>query len=964
VTELSDRWRRVEDLCHAALERLAGERAAFLRTACADDAELLRDVESLLAQESRADRFLETPVGAAAAQVMAAGAPSLSGRRLGVFQVGDLLGSGGMGDVYRARDTRLGRDVALKVLRPEFTSDPDRLARFEREARLLAALNHPHIAAIYGIEQGDGLTGLILELVEGPTLADSIARGRLSLDESVRIARQIAEALEAAHEKGIVHRDLKPANIKIAVDGHVKVLDFGLAKAVVADSIAAPSSAVNDSPTMPSPVTTINARVILGTAAYMAPEQASSKPVDKRADIWAFGCVLYEMLTGRIAFPGDSISETIAAVLDREPDWSALPNNVPTGVRQLLKRCLEKDPKRRLRDIGDAFHELDPQGLPDRTVKGPKPGRRVWIAGAVLAVVIAAAVISAVLDFGSVAAPAGEVLFEIPVSNEVSPLPAVSPDGRHVIYVDVESPGGRRVLWLRPINDANARRLPGTEGAVFPFWSPDSRFIAFGVIGEGLKKIEAAGGPPQPLADFNGVVTRGAWNRDGVILFGTNSTSLQRVAESGGETTQATELDKSLEEIRHSWPWFLPDGRRFLYLAWSDKTENRAVYVGSLDSKTRTRLMPADSQAVYAAPGLILFLQGATLLARPFDADRLEFTGDPLHVADGIQYSTENGRSALDVSDTGILTYRIADPANRPAKQWSWLDLTRVGSEPFGAPTQADTVELSPDTKRVVFAEDLGPRSDLWIYEFDLNRKTQLTTDSSFDHLPIWSADGSYVLFGSARRIADGNSLWEIAANGAAPERLLLEPEPGTTLTALDWSRSRNEIVFLKTQSPPNGTGDIWVLPRHGDQKPRAYLATPFDESQASLSPDGRWLAYTSNESGKAYQVFVRSFPDPTREKRQISSQGGAHPRWKADGTEIYYVDPGSRIVAVPVTAGQSLQTGKPTPLFETQIILQPRPQGYPYDVTADGRFLISAPLARPASPITVVVNWRARLAR
>jgi Tol biopolymer transport system component len=954
----SNRWDEIERLYHDVLSREPGDRAAFLDGACADNEPLRREIESLLDNEPEADGFLLEPAVEVAARLIADAGSGLIGRHVGAYQVLSLLGVGGMGEVYRARDTKLARDVAIKILPPLFTSSPERLARFEREARMLAALNHPHIGAIYGLEDSDGIRALVLELVEGETLADRIQRGPLLLKEALPIAQQIADALEAAHEKGIVHRDLKPANIKITPEGVVKVLDFGLAKAGTGDA-AGPD--LSKSPT--ATVGGTREGVTFGTAAYMSPEQARGKPVDKRADIWAFGCVLYEMLTGTRAFRGETTPDTIAAILEHEPDWNRVPAATPASIRRLLVRCLTKDPKQRLRDIGDAPLDLTEPGPSERTAIATKPSPRAWMAVAVLLLALVAALIPAVLYFRSVPPPAREVRLEIPLpAGTGGPSPAISPDGRRVVYVAAAG-SGRTALWVRSLNAVDAEMLQGTDEAIWPFWSPDSRWIAFFAGGK-LKKVEAAGGPPLALADVAGVVRAGTWNRDGIIVF--SNTVLRRIADSGGDVTDLTELDQSLQENFHSWPSFLPDGRHFLYLGWSATPENRAVYIGSLESKTRTRLMGVDSMAIYAAPGFVLFARGGFLMARPFDPDRLEFTGEAVALVEEF-YPGGQGRSPFDASDEGTLIYRDGGVATN--RRLVWMDRTGKTIGPVSASSGGNTPSLSPDGRRVAFSESSGTDravADLWIYDFDRGTKTKLTTDPSINHWPIWSPDASRLVFDSSRgKYGAGHALYEKLANGATPERLLLEPEPGMDgLVALDWSRD-GRIVFM---AHPVGTAnrDLWVLPPSGDRKPFPYLMTPFDEIEASLSPNGRWLAYTSNESG-SYQVVVRSFPDPSRDRRQISTQGGGVPRWSGDGREIYYLDPGGRIVAVALTADQNLEIGKSTPLFETPLssaVLRSDP-AWSYDVTSDGQqFLISTPPASNSARLIAVLNWPAGLKR
>jgi Tol biopolymer transport system component len=877
------------------------------------------------------------------------------GTRIGVFEVTGSLGAGGMGEVYRATDTKLHRDVALKILPEAYASDSDRLARFKREAQVLASLNHPNIGAIHGLEESNGRQTLVLELVGGPTLAERIERGPIPIDEAITVARQIADALEAAHEKGIIHRDLKPSNIKVRPDGTVKVLDFGLAKALESP----------DSPTLAPASTEIG--IILGTAAYMSPEQAGGQKVDKRTDIWAFGCVLYELLTGRRAFAGATRSDTIAAILEREPDWKALPLATPASIRRLIERCLTKDPRRRLRDIGDTLYDLTNSRPSEGTADAAKPDRHARIAAIVLLLAFVLALIATISYFRSVTPSTRDVRLEIPVpSSRTGLAPAISPDGRRVVYV---APAGTvgSALWVRSLNAVDATMLPGTEGAVFPFWSPDSQWIGFFAPGK-LKKVPVTGGPPQTVTDIAGVVRGGTWSRNGVIVFA--NTVLRQITASGGEVSNVSALDASLDEDFHMWPFFLPDGRHFLYLGWSETPENRAVYIGSLDSKTRTRLLSGNSMAVYAPPGFVLFASEGSLVARPFDADRLAFTGDAVPIVEHFQIG-QIGRSPFHASDDGTLIYRSggAATANR---QLLRVDRTGKTSERVGAPFGALALRLSPDGKRVAFSENLGSAAeDLWIYDTVRNIRTRLTTDPSIDHWPVWSPDGSRLVFDSSRRRTtyQAHVLYETQANGAVPERLFFEPEPGIGGGALDWSRDGRLIVFSLSQSQnvsrnPNVGNtpnlDLWVLPLSGDTKPFPYLTTPFSESEASLSPDGRWIAYTSNESGMN-EVIVRSFPDPSQDRRQISTHGGVHPRWSGDGKEVYYFDPAGRIVAVSITANGKLEIVNSTPLIETSLPFPALVGGpaYPYDVTPDGQQFLISVLAENSSSLIVVLNWQ-----
>jgi Tol biopolymer transport system component len=839
---------------------------------------------------------------------------------------------------------------------------------------MLAALNHPNIAHIYDLERTRDQVALVMELVEGPTLDERIAQGALPVGEALPLARQIAEALSGAHELGIIHRDLKPANIKVRPDGTVKVLDFGLAKTLgpagsTGSGSGAPAgaAALSLSPTLTSPALLTSAGMILGTAAYMSPEQARGKAVDKRTDIWAFGCVLYEMLTGRRAFDGDDVTDVLARVLERDVDLGAVPGDVPAAVRRLLRRCLAKDQRQRLSDIGVARLEIDEAltGSPEIPRAASAGSRsRLERIGWAAAVVAAAAMAggAAYLSRPSLP-PRAEVRFEIPVTRMrfLSDI-AISPDGRRVAFA-AALPNGSDGIWVRALDSATAQLLPGTETSagqsMWPSWSPDSRYILFSADGQ-LKKIDVTGGPPLTLTALGGQFGGATWNRDNVIVFASNDHGLRRISASGGEVTAVSELDTSLGETYHDAPVFLPDGKHFLYLAWNDaKPETSATFVGSLDSPSRTRLMSSESNAMYSR-GHLLFMRGETLVAQPFDASRLQLTGEATSLDVKVaKFGGEVG--AFSVSDTGTLIFR--EPGNEaPTRQIVWLD--RGGKTVSASDTEFVMnagLRLSPNGKQIAFTEGNPP--DVFLYDLDRHAKTRLTTNSATDHNPIWSPDGNTVMFDSHRPGPDQASssdagLYERPSNGATVERQILDREKGVQHSPRDWSADGSTLVFAKQGL--NGRWNLWGLPLTGERKPFPYRSGEFNESEASLSPNGRFLAFTSNESGRN-EVIVQPFPDPSRGRWQASPEGGSAPRWRHDGRELYYVDLKGRIVGLSVTTTPDFSIQQTTLMLQTSLPL-PLAGGaalFPYDVAPDGqRFLLSLPLANvSAIPISVRLN-------
>ncbi len=871
----------------------------------------------------------------------------MTGRTLAHYQVLEKLGAGGMGEVYRAADTKLGRQVALKILPPEFARDPERLARFEREARVLASLNHPNIAAIYGFEHVDGVPFLVLEYVPGPTLAELVRSGPIEVENWVQICTQVAKALEDAHDKGIVHRDLKPANVKVTPDDKVKVLDFGLAKAFAEEPAADAAHAATVS------ALATRAGAILGTPAYMSPEQARGRRLDRRTDIWSFGCVLYELLSGRQAFPSETIPDAIAGVLAREPDWQALPAALPERIRDLLRRCLQKDPQRRLQHIGDARILLeDPEpGFTTKTQRH-KEGFLASLRLGGECVLALALVALAWLHFrGTPPEQRVAKLSLLPPANASFGGFAISPDGRRLAFTATDS-SGKLQLWVRPLDALSAQTLAGTDGAAYPFWSPDSRFIGFFADSK-LKKIDASGGPAQTLCGAP-IGRGGAWNREGVILFAGRWTPLYRVSAAGGEAKPVTVLDR---EVTHRWPHFLPDGRHFLYCVASVATATHGIRLGSLERASPARVGPlllTRSNAAYAS-GYMFFVRERTLMAQPFDLSRLEASGGPLPVAEAVGANLGLLLARFSVSETGLLVYGSGGGGDT---QLAWFDRQGKKLGTVGQPGAHTTMRLSPDDRRVaVNRTDPAGNTDLWVYELARGTSSRFTFHPATDFGPVWSPDGNRIAFRSTR---DGvsNLYWKVSTGAGEDEPLL---KSGADKTPSDWSRDGRFLIYSERDAK---TGmDLWVLPLEGERKPAPFLRTEFEELGAEFSPDGRWLAYQSNASGE-FEVYVRPFPAGSAGSGgqwQISTGGGQLPSWRRNGKELFYLAEDGKLMAVDLKAGATFEAGVPRALF------QARAAGLrSYDVASDGqRFLINTPLEESAAaPLTVVINWPAGLKR
>ncbi len=891
-----------------------------------------------------------------------------SGDCLGTYEILAAIGAGGMGEVYRARDAKLGRDVALKVLPEEFARDAERMARFQREAKSLASLNHSNIASIYGLEDSAGTHALVMELVEGPTLADRIKSGPIPIEEALPIAKQIAEGLEYAHERGIVHRDLKPANIKVTSDDAVKILDFGLAKTMQAEAAFGDATT---SPTISEMAT--KSGVLLGTAAYMSPEQARGKLVDRRADIWAFGCVLYEMLTGKMAFGGGAVTDTLAAVLRGEPDWSELPAGTPTRVRVLLQRCLQKDAKQRLRDIGDARISLDEilSGAPDPGLVGtPQAAVPLWRRALPWALFSGSAIVIAILVWApwraaGPPAPIAPVRFQISLPDRTTMTTTgtfvLSPDGRQLAFAAI-GPDGIQRLWVRALDSLEARPLPGSEAPQFPpfFWSPDSKYIAFDAGGK-LKKIDISGGPAQTLCELSGTAVGGSWNGDGVIIFAQIPGGIMRVSADGGSASPLTSIDTSRGERAEVLPSFLSDRRHFIYLRISNTPGNSGVYVGSIDAKPEeqdSKPLSANIESGYVPSSdgsELLFVRDGVLLAQPFDTRRLRLFGEPVVLAEHV--GSFGSFAFFSASANGVLVYRTGSEEQH--LQLTWFDRQGKVLGTMGEPSDFLAAALSPDGTRVAFSQFGGQNiGDLWL--LDAARGT--STPFTFGLVPgnaVWSPDGSRIIFSSSTR---GN-LYQKLTSGERHEEVLLKS--GANLLPTSWSSDGRFLLYAAAD--PKTKSDLWVLPLGGDKKPVPFLRTEFNEKDGRFSPDGRWVAYTSDESGRN-EIYVRAFsPDSAGTasgiggETLISNRGGTEPHWRRDGKELYYRASDGKLMAVEITASTVFRAEIPKALFRMPSEGGPA-AGSRWDVASDGKRFLMPVAQSTATPFTVVLNWQVGL--
>jgi len=865
------------------------------------------------------------------------------GVSLGPYEIQSPLGAGGMGEVYRARDTRLDRVVAIKVLPGHLASNPELRERFEREAKAISSLNHPHICALYDVGSQGGIDFLVMEYLDGETLADRLERGRVPLEEALPLARQMAEALEAAHDKGIVHRDLKPSNVAITADGHVKVLDFGLA---TMRAVAGARADASNSPTLLA----TTPGMIVGTAAYMSPEQANGKESDRSTDVWAFGCVLYEMLAGHRAFEGDTVSEILANVLKSEPAWQQLPPETPDGLRRLLHRSLQKDPRQRLRDIHDARLEMmEAHGTPpDRMTGVVQSGRRERLAWAL---VLLMALVTGVFGARTFRSPptAPEVRLEINAPPTRDPSMAISPDGLKIVFS--ASGEGQSQLWLRPLDSPLARPLTGTEHAALPFWSPDSRAIGF-IADDKLKTVNVNDGSIQTLMSTPSGLG-GAWNGDGTILVSANpGRPMLRIPPGGGEPTAVTRFT-SPQQRSQSSPRFLPDQRHFLFFV-SGSPEARGVYVGQLDSLDTKRLFDADTPAAYASNGHLLFVREGTLLAQRFDPDRLVVTGDALPIADHV-----NAGTAVSVSAAGPIAYR-SPSSDSGQRQLVWVDRSGQETEKVVYPdTSSPGPSLSHDGRRIALFRYASGNMDIWTYDTARRAWSRVTFDSGDDIFPVWSPDDSRIVFGSRR--GEMNLYWKPLNGPPGSEELLLSSS--APKFPMDWSRDGRFLLY--DTADPKGSVDIWALPLDGARKPFEVVKTEFNERMGQFSPDGKWLAYQSDKTGR-FEIYVRPFPGPGDDV-PVSSNGGTQVRWNPRGGELFYLDGDDRLMTVLVRLPSSttkfeIGTERPFPGIKMGGT-DPNRNSRKYMVASDGQSFVlnSVPEAASASPITVILNWKPR---
>jgi Tol biopolymer transport system component len=888
--------------------------------------------------------------------------PLTSGTKLGSYEIVAPIGAGGMGEVYRARDTKLGRDVAIKIVPEHFAQDRQRMARFEREAQLLAALNHPHIAHIYGFEDSNGMPALVMELVEGPTLAELIEQGPLPLEESLRIARQVAEALEYAHDRGIIHRDLKPANVKLTADGNVKILDFGLAKALEDEKA---TTDISHSPTLT--VAATQAGIVLGTAAYMSPEQAKGKSADRRADIWSFGVLLFEMLTGKKLYEADTAQETLAAVLIKEPSLDSLPANIPPRLRILLRRCLTKDSRMRLQAIGEARIAIDeilsgsvpeeaPSVIPPLPAHGKNRERTAWaIAGVVTLIAIALA-----LGFEERAPKPAQLMrlnaelgADVALYTEFGANAVLSSDGTRVVFVAVGADKSRR-LYIRSLDQMQATLLSGTEDAYDPFFSPDDQWIAFFAGGK-LKKIFVQGGAVVTLCDALND-RGGSWGDDNSIVFAAGSLEgLSKISSTGGKPEPLTTLNPQAGEVTHRWPQVLPGSKDVIFTdhATGGQFDDADIAVYSTVSGKVKTLLHGGSYARYLPSGHLVYVHNGTLFAVPLDIKRLEVTGQAAPVVEGVASNPGSGGAQFSFSDSGTFVYVAGSAASQDVSIY-WLDAAGKFTPLRETPGNYNNLSISPDGKRIAMEITNGNRADIWVYEWERDTLTRLTFKGDSNVRPVWTPDGQRIVYTSTQKGAAANIWWIRADGGGDAQRLT---ESNYAQDPNSWSPDGKILAF---QQDNPGTGqDLMTMSVEGSEKagwkpgePKPFVSTPATEVRPAFSHDGRWIAYHSNESG-SFEVYVRPFPGPGG-KTQISMGGGSAPQWSRNGKELYFTTSNRDkiMVATYTASGESFHPDKPRLWSPGQFT--PRGTGINYALHTDGKRIavLKAPNATEALPI------------
>jgi eukaryotic-like serine/threonine-protein kinase len=873
-----------------------------------------------------------------------------SGTKLGPYEIKSPLGSGGMGEVYRARDTRLDRDVAVKVLPSNLSSDPSLRQRLEREAKVVSKLTHPHICTLYDIGHQDGVDFLVMELIEGETLDRRLSKGPFPPGQTIRVAVQIADALAKAHKLEIVHRDIKPSNVMLAKTG-AKLMDFGLAME------SGPSSSLTALTAITAEQLKLTAEgTILGTFQYMAPEQLEGREADHRTDIFALGAVIYEMATGKPAFSGKSRASLIAAILASEPQpMAAAKPMTPPALERVVRKCLAKDPDERWQSASDLASELkwiaESRSAIDEAHSVPggteKPGRAGWIVAAVFFLLMIA---TGVAWWQTSSKHARPMYFHISVPFSANDL-ALSPDERMLAIVAYSAKTNNCVLWTHELGSRQSNLLDGTQGASYPFWSSDGKFIGFFSDGK-LKKLDVAREQVQVLCDApNG--RGGTWNRDGVIVFTPDAfgTGLFRVSASGGSPVEVTKLDTSRFETSHRWPVFLPDGKHFLYLAanFTGKLEFNAIFLGSLDSQEKRLLANSSANAAYAEPGYLVYLRDKALVTQMFDRRRYVLSGEPRTLSDEVLYLPQVDRAVFSVSSEDFLITQTGKGAS--FSQLTWFDRSGKTTGTIATPGMYNNVRLSPEGHRVATdqTDADGRNVDVWIHELTGNSTVRLTFDPASDQTPIWSPDGKQILFASTRKM--GFRLYLKNADGSGSEEEVMDFGVASTVNAWDWSRDGQYVLVKKGN-------ELWYLTWPG-RVAKPLLQTKWTVGNAQFSPDSRWIAYSSNETGNM-EIYVSPFPSGAG-KWQVSNAGGQEPRWRQDGKELFYLSADGKMMAVPVKTSGSFEAGSPIALFQTHRRQAVSAQDvFSYDVSADGqRFLIDAKVDEgDAPPLSILLNW------